>query len=564
MDDSLNNYIMSRSKGVIVFNVFFVIYALCNIRVLKASLEVETQNGFVIGRQISDSLYGWSGIPFAKPPLGNLRFEVPEAPDNWTGTWDATYDRSQCVVVETASLPDSLIYPQGNEDCLYINVYSSKLPTNGTLLPVMVWIYGGGFIDGNSSYTFYGPDRLVAKEVVFVSFNYRVGIFGFLSTNDNVAPGNVGLKDQVFALKWVQNNIKAFGGDPNQVTIFGGSAGAASVSYLTLSPLAKGLFSKAVTESGSALCLWALSRTARKAAFATGKELGIITNKSQDLVTRLKTVPAYNLQRAACIVMGAIFGADPLNGLVYAPVIEPPNDGAAVTAASYEELKRGNFNQVPLLMGYNSAEATGLINGISLLSLYLATYDIIPTRLVPASMNANAIDVLPIGVQIRNFYAGVLGTMAFPGDNFVRYFSDDEFVRPIQKTANLMSKYVEIYFYQFSYTRDPNAVGASHAAELPYLFNINGSDAVINSPSDEYIKECMVEAWTSFAKTGNPTASGACGGADWQPIGPNDRSDLRYININRVVTTGINPDAKNITFWNNLFDRYAHPPFITF
>ncbi|GJQ72646.1 hypothetical protein Trydic_g1308 [Trypoxylus dichotomus] len=512
-----------------------------------------------MGARITDSLYGWRGIPYAKPPVGKLRFEVPETPENWTGIWDAIYDRDQCIVTLVEDLVNSFLHPQGNEDCLYINVYSPKLPSDSSLLPVMVWIYGGAFIEGNSSYALYGPDRLVAEGIIFVSFNYRLGIFGFLSTNDNVAPGNIGLKDQIFALKWVQNNIKAFGGDPNKVTIFGVSAGAASVSYLTLSPLAEGLFNKAIMESGSALCLWTLSRTASKAAFKTGTKLGIVAFTSQDLVSQLKTIPAYDLQRAANVAMGAVISPDPLNGLVYAPVIEPPHDGAVVTEASYEKLKQGNFIQVPQLMGYNSAEASPLRDVARLLFFYLATYDIVPSRLVPASMNVDIIHSVPIGIQIRNFYAGILGTMTFPSSNFLRYLSDDEFVRPIQRAANLTSKYVNVYFYKFSYNAVPGAIGAAHGDEARYLFNYSGSDSESNSPSDNFIRNCMAKAWTNFAKTGNPSTD-ACGQVDWQPIGPNDRNTLRYINIDRDVTTSTNPDAKNMTFWNNLFDAYARPP----
>ncbi|KAK9730602.1 Carboxylesterase family [Popillia japonica] len=128
----------------------------------------------------------------------------------------------------------------GDEDCLYINVYTSQPPSsNATLLHVMVWIYGGGFAVGDGNYATYGPDQLVSENVIVVTFNYRLGIFGFAFTADNVAPGNLGLKDQIFALQWVQRNIEAFGGDKNLVTVFGESAGAVSVSYLVVSPLGK-------------------------------------------------------------------------------------------------------------------------------------------------------------------------------------------------------------------------------------------------------------------------------------------------------------------------------------
>ncbi|CAH1975197.1 unnamed protein product [Acanthoscelides obtectus] len=174
--------------------------------------------------------YSFRRIPYAEPPVGNRRFEPPTAKSKWNGTLDATKEGSQCV--------QSINPVLGSEDCLFINVYTPSLKQDN--IPVVVFIHGGGFSGGNSSYAAQPPDLFLDENVVFVMFNYRLGIFGFLSTEDLVAPGNNGLKDQVLALKWVQNNIHNFGGNPNAVTIFGQSAGAASVSYLMQSPSAKG------------------------------------------------------------------------------------------------------------------------------------------------------------------------------------------------------------------------------------------------------------------------------------------------------------------------------------
>ncbi|KAK9730600.1 Carboxylesterase family [Popillia japonica] len=541
---------MFYSKDIVLICQLLLTLTFYNIRNVKAgTLEIEVEHGWVRGRQISNFLFAWSGIPYAKPPLGDLRFEPPQALNNWTNIWDATYDRSECVAFSTDYLVDSFRTPQGNEDCLYINVYTPRVPdTSNSLLPVMVWIYGGGFIGGNSSYALYGPDQLVSEEVIFVSFNYRLGVFGFLSTDDTVAPGNTGLKDQIFALKWIQKNIKAFGGNPNQVTIFGESAGAASVSYLVLSPRTKGLFHRAIMESGSALCLWALSKTSRRAAFKTGLNLGIIAVTSKELVRQLKNAAMADLQRASIAAMAAIFSMDPLNGLVFAPVIEPLHDDAVITGASYEKLRLGNFNEVPQIIGYNSAEAAAAEDLVKLLSFYLAP-DILPTRLVPASMNANTIDLWPIGTRIRNFYTGGLGGMAFPSSNFVNYFSDNEFVRPIQATVNLTAQHADVYFYKFAYTRNSSAVGAGHGAEIPFLFNSN-----FTTSDDNFIRSCITKLWISFATTGNPTSSGACNGVEWQTVAEAD-SSLPYLNIDRNVSLEENPDASSMRLWKNLFEE---------
>ncbi|KAK9730605.1 Carboxylesterase family [Popillia japonica] len=525
------------------------------------SLKVETQNGWVVGRKIAHSLYGWNGIPYAKPPLGDLRFEPPQVPDNWTGTWNATYDRSECISFSISEVFESFINPSGDEDCLYINVYTPKPPQKiRTPLPVIVWFYGGGFVFGNSSYALYGPNALVEKNVIFVSFNYRLSIFGFISTNDSAAPGNTGLKDQVHALKWVRNNILAFGGDPNRVTIMGQSAGSASVGYMVLTPLTKGLFSKAIMESGSTLCFWALSKTGPKAATLTGNILGTANSSSEVLISELKKVPAKKLLRAASLAMISIMADNPLDGLVYTPVIEPASKGAVITTSSFEILRSGNFNHIPVLVGYNSAETYALEKGLKLLWGYVISYDLDPARLVPVSMRTNSSELQTVGREIKSFYTGNSGV--FTAGTFLNFLSDTAFVRPIQEDVNLTSQYVTTYFYRFSYNPTPGALGAAHADELNYIFNSN-----YNSTTDLFVKKCIVSLWTNFVKYGQPTVpknKSVCGGVNWKAITPTARQELYFVDINKKVTAGINPDKGNMTFWSNLFEEYANLPLYTY
>lgn len=165
-------------------------------------------------------------------------------------------------------------------------------------LPVMVWIFGGGFTIGGAEYSVYAPDFLLDRDIVFVSFNYRLGAFGWLSTEDLNCPGNWGLKDQVLALQWVKNNIGAFGGNPEKITVVGQSAGSASVSYLLQTKKTEGLYNAAIMQSGSSLCLWSLTRTTREIAFAIGARLGIFTADSGELVEELRNVDYQRLKRA--------------------------------------------------------------------------------------------------------------------------------------------------------------------------------------------------------------------------------------------------------------------------
>lgn len=182
------------------------------------------------------------------------------------------------------------------EDCLTLNVYTKSLNQN---LPVMVWLHGGGFYMGSGNDLIYGPDYFVDDGVIVVTINYRLGVLGFFSTNDNNAPGNYGLKDCVLALKWIQDNIVQFGGDPSRVTIYGESSGSAFVHYLVLSPITSGLFARAISQSGTALNPWAYQRDPIKIAHQLAKKLGITFSDNESLVNQLRQVSSMELALAS-------------------------------------------------------------------------------------------------------------------------------------------------------------------------------------------------------------------------------------------------------------------------
>lgn len=232
----------------------------------------------------------------------------------------------------------------------------------------MVWIHGGAFTFGSGNSFLYGPDFLVAEGVVLVTLNYRLGPLGFLSVGSD-APGNVGLKDQVLALKWVQENIAAFGGDPKQVTVFGESAGGASVQYLLISPMAAGLFNRAISQSGSALNPWALAEHPKDRAFRLGHVLGIQTNNTDELIEYLRRLPAKALIDGATKTL-TVDDARKNIGLPFVPSIEetwtsPSWEGNSIglqeepflTEHPLEILRTKNFNKVPYIIGYNTHEA---------------------------------------------------------------------------------------------------------------------------------------------------------------------------------------------------------------
>lgn len=200
------------------------------------------------------SFYSFQGIPYIKAPLGDLRFELPQKPDKWTDVKDTLKPGLDC-------LQDRHIFGEAkdaetSEDCIFMNVYTPDLSTSKNL-SVMVWIHGGGYQEGSSSEIFFGPDFLMDENVILVTFNYRLGPFGFLSLGTDELPKNIGLKDQQFALKWVHENIHQFGGDKNSVTIFGQSVGGASVHFHSLSTESRQYFQRGVLHSGAAITNWA-------------------------------------------------------------------------------------------------------------------------------------------------------------------------------------------------------------------------------------------------------------------------------------------------------------------
>nr|XP_053639153.1 juvenile hormone esterase-like isoform X2 [Cherax quadricarinatus] len=233
---------------------------------------VNTEEGRISGlREHSLSgaaFYAYRSIPFAQPPVGDLRFKAPVASLRWDGVRDGSSEPPLCL--QPSFITKEL---QGSEDCLYLNVFTPSEPGSGRRdLPVMVSIHGGAFFCGSASES--GPNALLNHDMVLVVIQYRLGVLGFLSTEDDAIPGNFGLLDQVLALQWVQRNIHHFGGDPQKVTIFGESAGAASVSYHLLSPKSRGLYSQAIMQSGSALNPWAHGKSRRDLALHVGRTVG--------------------------------------------------------------------------------------------------------------------------------------------------------------------------------------------------------------------------------------------------------------------------------------------------
>ncbi|RZC42621.1 COesterase and/or Abhydrolase 3 domain containing protein, partial [Asbolus verrucosus] len=495
---------------------------------------VSVKQGKLLGKvsknMKGEIFYCFQGIPYAKPPLGELRFKSPQPPEPWFGIRNAKKESNECF--QKNLVLNSLI---GSEDCLYLNVYTPQIPTKSSspLKPVMFWIHGGGFMHGSSKSNFYGPEYLLTEDVVFVSINYRLGILGFLHFEDPSlgVPGNAGFKDMVMALKWVQDNIINFAGDPNNVTIFGQSAGAASVHLLVLSPITKGLFHKAIMQSGCALNMFIYTMT---------KEENLLAKEVENRIM-LKN---YTEKRP------------------FALVLERLTEDAFLTEEPVKILCSGSYHKIPLIFGYNTRE--GMF------------FEPQP-KLSKPKLPENFEEVVPfilgteygsevsktVANKIKTFYFGRPGSENSFNDFYV-FHTDNCFLREIfcaiqyhVKTSSL-----PVYFYRVSVETNLNiwkrlneitSPGVAHGDELGYLFKSNISPK-LKSGSIEYISVMrFVKFWTSFAKYGDPNPNDNSNSVKWEPA---KKDEFNFIDIGKQLITGVNPEHKPMEFWNEIFKVY--------
>ncbi|CAO1433136.1 unnamed protein product [Diamesa hyperborea] len=546
-------------------------------------ITLTIKNGAIRGRFLNyksgapGGYFSFQGIKYGKAPVGNRRFRsaLPETP--WKGTKSATREGSSCphrnMILENF---------KGNEDCLFLNVYTPKLPENGLSpkLPVMFWIHGGGFQFGNGNAFLYGPDYLVPEGVILVTINYRLGALGFLNTRSKEAPGNAGLKDIVLALKWVRDNIDTFGGDPNQVTISGQSAGSASVHYLLLSPSAAGLFQRAIAQSGVALNPWAVSSDTRQRAFSLGNVLGYGTNDTQKLVQYLQTVSPQKIVDSS---IKTLTDEDVrMNiGLAFVPSVEAvlPND-----TDDYEEpfitedplvlLKKGYFNKVPLMIGFNSHEAMLFIRRLKKDKKLLQKYDNDFVRLVPTDLNITqgrySSEADLVADRIRDFYLAGRPITEDTLEEMIFLLTDEMFVRGIMNAAKLNSQYSNsTYFYRFAYDGalgiykrllNINRPGICHGDELGYLFYFGIFNVNLDLKSSEATtKRRMIKLWTNFIKYGNPTPNGKDDptlAIKWDSMDPRNPNQMPFLDISAHLEQKMNPEAERTEFWDDIYEQY--------
>ena len=455
-------------------------------------VQLRTADGVLEGVISPDGkVRTFKGIPYAAPPVGPLRWKAPQPPSPWTGVRSAIDYGPRAM--QGHIYDDMIFHDNGpSEDCLYLNLWMPATPQTAKL-PVMVWIHGGGFVAGSSSEPRQDGGNLSKKGVIVVSFNYRMGVFGFLAhpeltkESSHNASGNYGLLDQVAALEWVHKNIATFGGDPDNVTIFGESAGSFSVSALMASPLARGLFCRAIGESGALL---STSHPIRSRADAEQAGVKFAESAFETAsIESLRAKPAQEILQAALKLPHGHFSPD-IDGYFL------PSDSVAIYAAGWQ-------SHVPLLAGWNRDEGgyqsffdkmePTLENYIARARERFGTNADTFLKLYPASTDAEAMRA-----------AG-----DFAGDQFIAY-STRRWIELQLKTGGS-----PVYRYEFDQAlplpvdaKPGTEATAPHASEIEYVFQMLSSKKLPWRAADRKVSDLMASYWTNFAKTGDPNGPG--------------------------------------------------------
>ncbi|XP_049852640.1 juvenile hormone esterase-like isoform X1 [Schistocerca gregaria] len=543
-----------------------------------AAVRQGSLRGKLVTSPTGTAFCSFLGIPYAKPPVGSLRFKPPQPAEAWTGIRDAT---SKCPVAP--QINDVTNKYVGNEDCLFLNVYTPELPSGASdaLKPVMVWIHGGGFTTGSGDVDLYGPDYLLGHGVVVVTFNYRLGVLGFLSTGDSVVPGNMGFKDQLMALRWVKENIAAFGGDPENITLFGESAGSRSCHLIMLSSAAEvcsvlpvhpspvaGLFQRMICQSAVAFrgCLVPMAERTHRLARHLGLQQGASSHQLADF---LRKIPAKVLVEQAPKAFSEQDKAA-RKMFPFRPTIEPADSEEDVFMSEdpYDVLTSGRALPVPTIFGVNSQEgflyAKGVMGNAAAWRDIDANFDV----LVPASVRAEKHERPAIARAIRKFY---LGDRPLGDDTFQQYSEargDPVFPYGAQQVAKVqlaLAPSTPVYFSYFDVDAKFNLYkqmlklhkygGAAHADDIAYVWK----PRLLRIPEPTSVESrtiaSMTKLWTNFAKTGNPTPdpNDPVLGVSWPTFSVDNGKYLEISNSGLAIRENMLKDRMD--FWDDVHNK---------
>ena len=495
-----------------------VIVGIASISVGDVGLIVPTRKGRVKGVRLNvlgKEVNAFYGIPFARPPVGHLRFKHPQPIDPWHAILNATVKPNSCwQSIDLSETEGAKVWNPNtplSEDCLYLNVWVPKATSHKK--SVMVWIFGGGFVAGTSTLDVYDAKYIAAEnDIIVVSMQYRVGSLGFLAMFHRESPGNAGLFDQLMALNWVRDNIHFFGGKPDDVTIFGESAGAVSVGMHLLSPMSRSLFQRAILQSAGPQAAWAVlpDQEAKNRSFSLARKLGCDQHKTAEIIECLRTRPAESFHKEEY---------DPsiiTYGVVRFPFV-PIVDGAFLTETPKKALANGHFKKCPILLGNTLNEA----------SYWLHYYD----KTIFSLHSDSLISHNQFGLLIDDFFdyhpyypkrLNSFGKEAIlfeythwknPEDQVMNRYQldmaigDFNFICPTVDFALEYAKAgMNVFYYVFKHRSSVHFwadwMGILHGDEINFVFGEPLDDSKRYSHKEKVFARKVMKYWTNFAKSG--------------------------------------------------------------
>ncbi|KAM3967607.1 alpha-esterase 3 [Aphomia sociella] len=525
----------------------------------QADPVVTIKQGNVVGNYVVDGKYfEFHGIPYADSTSGSHRFKAPSPAPNFQETFVANRRDVKCVRALGVGY-------EGTEDCLVVNVFTPSLE-NDRNLPVMVWVKGKEFDKVYEHELSF--QNFMAEDVVVVSLNYRESILGFLCLGTEIAPGNAGLKDITAGLQWVKDNIAQFGGNPEDVTLFGHGSGGAAVDLVTLSPMTKGLVHKAIAQSGNAFAPWAVTRDNLEYAIIVAEALG-------HTVENIETLSEVFTRTSVAALMAVINELDLTdNSLAFAPCIEKEDlEGGDpfLVKSPYKIITEEDYMQIPFMTGFVDHEGTirseELIESDWLEKMETSFSNFIQTDLTFKSSEekTQVID------EIKNFYFESESGMDI--ESYLNYHGDTMILVSTIREARLraLTSSTPVYLYQFSYkgTLGQSFVGpltdfidsAAHSEELAYLF-YDKLEEQVAAEMDLTIGDVLVERWTNFAKSGVPESR--ISNILWEPFTMEEKKYLRILDIDEISSNAettleiplTNPHAETMTLWDEIYDEH--------
>ncbi|KAL4226755.1 hypothetical protein ACF0H5_014735 [Mactra antiquata] len=561
------------------FFLFLTIGIVCQVR----TIVVDTENGQVRGitREYNgQQILQFKKIPFAVPPIGENRFRKPQPYGKWNGVLNATKLGPSCMQHLLGNDEWLLENKNVSEDCLHLNIYVPKAIDKKNPKAVMVWIYGGGFTAGQATLV-DGSYLALQGDVIVVMVNYRIGLFGFLSTEDVNAPGNYGLWDQKLGMQWVHDNIHNFGGDNKRVCIFGESAGGYSVGLQSIIPSNKGLFQRVISESGAVKSPRALAVGSRSIAIEAGRLLNCDIENITKLMECLRSVQAEQLLQIQGSARHVLDDSDTFISRL-GPVLDndlitiDPGDLLLNVSSEHYQF----FKSLDVMAGTNNAEG-GLMywrmmqyqlsknfnisEGISKQALC----EVVAPLVADDYYNSSNI----VSQAICDLYTVPGNDLAEQGRSTVNVYADMQFIMPTIETLIAHSlplnnqqptsgTYQYIFSHQPSYNwiqdRPPWLQGANHAGELPFVFGLDAMYKTTSTRPHEEIalSKQMMTYWSNFAKTGNPNKGATDDLIEWPQFGTTNR---RYMNISIPVSAGEHMYADRTRLWTVTLPSMSNP-----